>query len=136
VNAADVAGGSGAGTGAGRELDGSLGRNLDGELVSALAGKQAGREQAVAFRTRRVVAASHGVMQDQKAGRKRGRALALASILLVVLAMGPFVWRVTDDIVSGEHWADLATQTSLWICILLPALVAAALVAGWMRQKP
>jgi hypothetical protein len=132
VNAADLAGGSGAGTGAGRELGG----NLDGELVSALAGKQAGREQAVAFRTRRVVAASHGVMQDQKAGRKRGRALALASILLVILAMGPFVWRVTDDIVSGEHWADLATQTSLWICILLPALVAAALVAGWMRQKP
>jgi hypothetical protein len=83
-----------------------------------------------------VVLASHGVMQDQKAGRKRSRALALASIFLVILAMGPFVWRVTDDIVDGEHWSDLATQSGLWISILLPALVAAALVAGWRRQRP
>jgi hypothetical protein len=109
---------------------------VSADLVSALSGKQAGREQAVAYRTRRVVLASHGVMQDQKAGRRRGRALALASILLLVLAMGPFVWRVTDDIVAGEHWSDAATQGSLWICILFPALVAAALVAGWMRQRP
>jgi hypothetical protein len=124
VNTAGVAGGPGA----------DAGERPD--LVSALAGKQAGREQAVAYRTRRVVLASHGVMQDQKAGRKRSRALALASILLVVLAMGPFIWRVTDDIVGGEHWGDVATQGGLWISILLPALVAAALVAGWMRQKP
>jgi hypothetical protein len=110
--------------------------SVSAELVSALSGKQAGREQAVAYRTRRVVLASHGVMQDQKAGRRRGRALALASILLVVLAMGPFVWRATDDIIAGEHWSDVATQGSLWICILFPALVAAALVAGWMRQRP
>jgi len=106
------------------------------DLLAALTGKEAGRDQAVAYRTRRVVLASHGVMQDQKAGRKRGRALALASILLLILAMGPFVWRVTDDIAGGEHWADMATQSSLWICILFPALVAAALVAGWMRQRP
>jgi len=106
------------------------------DLLAALAGKQAARDQEVACRTRRVVLASHGVMQDQKAGRKRVRALALASILLVILAMGPFVWRVTDDIVGGEHWGDIATQSSLWICILFPALVAAALVAGWMRQRP
>ena len=125
---AGVAGGPG--RGAGPDTD------QDRELVSALAGKQAGREQAVAYRTRRVVLASHGVMQDQKAGRRRSRALALASILLVILAMGPFVWRVTDDILGGERWTDVATQGSLWICILFPALVAAALVAGWLRQRP
>lgn len=129
MTTADFAGGPG--TGAARERD-----DANRDLVSALAGKQAGREQAVAYRTRRVVLASHGVMQDQKAGRKRSRALALASIFLVVLAMGPFVWRVTDDIVDGEHWSDLATQSGLWISILLPALVAAALVAGWRRQRP
>jgi len=76
-----------------------------------------------------------GVLQDQKAGRRRTRSLALASILLVVLAMGPFVWRVTDEMIDGEHWSDMATQVSLWICIFFPALLAAALVAGWMRNR-
>jgi hypothetical protein len=124
VKTSEMAGGSGAGAGENRDL------------LAALAGTQAGREQAVAYRTRRVVLASHGVMQDQKAGRRRTRALALASIFLVILAMGPFVWRVTDDIIGGEHWSDVATQGGLWICIMLPALVAAALVAGWLRQRP
>lgn len=117
------------------EVAGNSRAEQDRDLLSALTGRQAGRERVVAHRTRRVVMASLGVMQDQKAGRKRTLSLALASILLVVLAMGPFLWHVTDDIIGGEHWEDLATQVSLWICILLPALVAAALVAGWMRQK-
>ena len=108
-------------------------RNRD--LLSALAGNQAGRERDVAYRTRRVVLASLGVMQDQKAGRKRSRAVALASILLVILALGPFFWRVADDLIGGEHISDIATQFSLWVCILCPALLAAALVAGWSRDK-
>jgi hypothetical protein len=61
--------------------------------------------------------------------------MALVSILLVILAMGPFVWRVADDVIGGEHWTDMATQTSLWVCILLPAVLAAALVAGWLRRE-
>jgi hypothetical protein len=75
-------------------------------------------------------------MQQQKQGRRRTRSLALVSILLVILAMGPFVWRLTDDLIGGEHWSDMATQTSLWVCILLPAVLAAALVAGWLRREP
>jgi len=105
------------------------------DLLSALAGNQAGRERAVARRTRGVVLASLGVMQDQKADRKRSRAVVMASVLLVVLAMGPFLWRVADDLIGGEHFSDIATQTSLWICILCPALLAAALVAGWSSKK-
>lgn len=107
----------------------------ENDVLAALAGKQAGREQAVGFRTRRVVMASMGLMREQKAGQRRSRSLALAGSLLVVLAMGPFIWRVADDIIGGERWNDPATQASLWICILFAALVAAALVAGWMRQK-
>jgi hypothetical protein len=105
------------------------------DLVSALAGNQAGRERTVAQNTSRVVMASLGLMREQKAGRKRGRALALASILLVVLALGPFFWRVADDLIDGELFCDLATRFSLWVCILCPALLAAALVAGWSRRK-
>ena len=103
------------------------------ELLSALAGTDAGRERAVAESTRRVVLASAGVMKDQREDRKRSRSLALAGFLLMLLALGPFVWRVADDLIGGEHWSDMATQTSLWVCVACPALLAAALVAGWSR---
>jgi hypothetical protein len=118
-------------------MSGNAGSGSDGDhdLLAALTGNQASQERAVAYRTRRVVAASLGVMHDQKEGRRRGRALALVSMLLVILAMGPFVWRLSDDIIEGEHWADIATQTSLWVCFLFPAVLAAALVAGWMRSE-
>jgi len=105
------------------------------DLISALAGNQAGRERVVAHHTRRVVLASLGVMQEQKAGRKRGRSVALAIILLVLLALGPFVWRVADDLIEGEPMNDVASQFSLLVCILCPALVAAAMVVGWVRRK-
>jgi hypothetical protein len=105
------------------------------ELLAALAGKRAARDCAVAQTTRRVVRTSLGVMQDQEAGRKRSRALALAALVLILLALGPFVWRVTDDLIGGEHLSDLATQTSLWICLLCPAVLAAVIVAGWARRR-
>jgi hypothetical protein len=105
------------------------------DLLDALAGRQAGRDRAVAETTRRVVMASAGVMKDQRADRERSRSLALASILLMLLALGPFVWRVADDVIGGEHWSDMATQTSLWVCLFCPAIVAAALVAGWSRIR-
>jgi DMSO/TMAO reductase YedYZ heme-binding membrane subunit len=105
-------------------------------MLAALAGRQAGRERAVAEKTRRVVMASLGVMEDQKAGRKRNRSLVLALSLLVLLALVPFIWRVTDDLIGGELLSDMATQLSLWACILCPAVLAAVLVAGWSRSKP
>jgi hypothetical protein len=105
------------------------------DLISALAGKQAGRDRVVAEKTRRVVMASFGVMQDQKAGRRRTRSVVLASLLLALLAFGPLAWRVADDLIGGEHISDIATQTSLWACILIPAVLAAFLVAGWSRAR-
>ena len=110
-------------------------RDADPQLLSALAGKEAGRERDVAFRTRRVVAASLGVLQGQKEGRKRGRALALAAILMVILALGPLVWRLADEVMAGAHLTDEAIQVSLLAFILCPAILAAVLVAGWMRKR-
>ncbi len=107
----------------------------DRDLLSSLAGTQAARDAAVAHRTRRVVLASLEQLQEQKAGRKRSSAVALAVLLLVVLAMGPFVWRVVDDLIGGERLGDIATQFSLLICIFCPAIVAAVLVAGWARRN-
>ena len=110
-------------------------RPANPDLLAALAGKQAGRDRVVAEKTRRVVMPSFGVMQDQKAGRRRTRSVVLASLLLALLAFGPLAWRVADDLIGGEHISDIATQTSLWACILIPAVLAAFLVAGWSRAR-
>jgi hypothetical protein len=108
----------------------------DRDLLSALTGHQASRDCLIAFRTRRVVSASHGLMQEQRAGRKRIRAVALAAIVLVVLILGPLVWCSVDRLIAGERWRDLTSQCALWVCIFCPALVACALVAGWVRNRP
>jgi Na+-driven multidrug efflux pump len=79
--------------------------------------------------------ASLGVMQEQKASRKRSRAVAVAALLLMVLALGPFIWHLADELFEGEHITDIAAQFALWACILSPAILAAALVAGWLRRR-
>jgi hypothetical protein len=107
----------------------------DRELLSALAGTQSGQDCLVAWRTRRVVSASQGLMQEQKAGRKRIRAVALAAIALVVLGLGPLVWWAINSLTAAEHWRDLTCQFALWVCIFCPALVACALLAGWVRNR-
>ena len=109
--------------------------SADRDLLAALAGMQASRDGVVAHRTRRVVLGSLGVMQEQMGRRKRSRSMALVGILLAGLGMAPFVWRVADDLIGGEHLCDLTTQLSLLVCVLCPALVAAVLVAGWMRRS-
>jgi len=119
------------------DLTGEPRPGADRDLLAALAGNQSGRECTVAWRTRRVVIASQGVMQDQKADRKRIRAVALAAAVLVVLGLGPLMWWATSSLIAmeHEHWRDLTCQSALWICILCPALVACALLAGWVRNR-
>lgn len=105
------------------------------DLVEALAGGQGDRERTVAHRTRRVVMASLGVLQEQKAGRRRARSVALACILVALLLLGPTAWRITDDLIGGEFFSDLTTQFSLWYMFLCLAVTGAVLVAGWVKHK-
>lgn len=107
----------------------------DRDLVSALAGNQTDRECAVAHRTRCVVVASMGVMQEQKAGRKRVISVALASILLVILGLGPLAWWVTSNLLAGGRMGELGSEISLIVGVLCPSILAAALVVGWARHR-
>jgi hypothetical protein len=95
----------------------------------------ADRDRQVAQSTRRVVMASLGVMKDQKADRKRSRSLALAALLVILLIVGPLLWLAVDHFIAGGHLGDLTTEFNLWFCVLCPAILAAALVAGWLRKK-
>jgi len=105
------------------------------DVKTSVAAEHADRDRKVAYGTRRVVMASLGVLKDQKAGRKRIRAVALASVLVFLLVLGPLIWWAVDNLIAGEHLGDLASQFSLWVCILCPALLAAAVMAGWLRHR-
>jgi Na+-driven multidrug efflux pump len=111
------------------------GASADRDLLAALAGTQASRDSMLAHRTSRVVNASLGVMKDQKAGRKRVRAVALAALLVVVFVLSPLVWWAVDSLIAGGHLGDVTSEFALWVCILCPALVACALLAGWVRNR-
>lgn len=102
------------------------------EVLAALAGGDANRERAVAHKTRRVVMTSAGVLQEQEAGRKRIRSMALAATLIVLFVVGPLVWWAVENLMEEGRLGEIG----VWAFFLCSALLASALVAGWVRRKP
>jgi hypothetical protein len=111
------------------------GKSMQGELVEAVAGYGADRERATADKTRRVVMASAGVMKEQRAGRKRVRAMALAATLVVFFVVGPPVWWIAETLIEEEHLTSLTSELAVWGFFSITALLGSALLAGWLRRK-
>ena len=97
--------------------------------------RDGGRDREVAQKTRRVVMASLGVMLEQKAGRKRNRAVAVAAMLVVFFIVGPPLWWVADTLLEEEHVTNLPSEIGVWGYFLCTGLLASALVVGWVRRK-
>ena len=106
-----------------------------GDLVEAMAGFSGDRDRATADKTRRVVVASAGLMQEQRAGRKRIRAMALAATLVVFFVVGPPVWWVADTLIEEEHLTSLTSELAVWGFFSVAALLGSALLAGWLRRR-
>lgn len=104
-------------------------------LISAVNGREANRERAVAHRTRRVLLSSLGVLQQRNQDKSRARALAVGIACVVCLLIAPLLWEATDSLIAGEHLADPGSQLSLWACMMCPTLLGAALLVGWLRKR-
>ena len=105
------------------------------DVLAALAGGQADRERQVAQQTRRVVMASLGVIQEHKAGLKRSRAVELSVALLVFFVVGPPIWWIAETLIEEERITSVAAEITVWGGFLCTALLASALVDGWVRRK-
>lgn len=105
------------------------------DVLAALAGKAAERQREVAQTARRVVLTSLGVLKEQQAGRNRSRSMALAAVLAVALLISPGIWWLVDMLVDVDRLPRAVGETVIWAFFLLTALLAAALVAGWSRNR-
>ena len=105
------------------------------DLAEALGGFSGERDRATADRTRRVVMASAGLMQEQRAGRKRIRAMALAATLMVLFVVAPPIWWIAENLIEEEHLTSLVSELAVWGFFSVTALLGSALLAGWLRRK-
>lgn len=97
-------------------------------LLRAVSGRDVSSQLPVVARTRRAIRVANETRhEDGKRGRRNfGISLFAGGALFVLIA--PVLWDSLDDLIGGEHFADLPTQVALVSTLLLLSVVAALIV--------
>jgi hypothetical protein len=98
-------------------------------LLRSLAGRDANAQLPLVARTRRAIrVANDARLEKGERGRRHiGITLFVFGALFVLLA--PVIWGGVEDLVGGEHFADLPAQVMLLSTFLMLAVVGALAVA-------
>lgn len=105
------------------------------DVAAALGGAPAQHDASVAHRTRRVVLASLGVLQDQQAISRRSRALALLAALLFLVVLSPPLCWIGDILIEEERISSFVGQLSIWGLFVIAALLGTAIVVRLLRSR-
>jgi len=106
------------------------------DLLRALTGNCGCKDRETGEKTRRVVLASLGVLKDQCQFRRRNCALALATLLVLIVLLGPILWWAWEQLLCEDHLNSLVCQLHILLFFLGGAVMASVILAGWLRRKP
>jgi drug/metabolite transporter (DMT)-like permease len=110
------------------------GMQISEELVNAIVNLNCPANLATVQRTRRVLRDAAFALEERRLRQRRNTAFALVAFLMILIFLAPAVWNSAEDILNGEHLADLPAQAAFLLLTLTPAMLA-ALAAVWKEQR-
>lgn len=103
-------------------------------LLRAVSGRDAGAQLPVVARTRRAIRIANETRREDGERGRRAFGISLFAGCALFLLLAPGLWYGLDDLIAGEHFADLPTQVAL-VSTLLMMSVVAALAVLWRSRS-
>jgi hypothetical protein len=104
------------------------------DVVHAIVGLNSEANLALVHRTRRVIRDTAIGLAEERSRRRRNIGFAVLAFLVLALVLAPAIWNGVEDLLGGEHFADLPTQITFLLLMLFPTMLA-ALIAGWKGHR-
>ncbi len=108
--------------------------SIRGDAVDAIANINCESNLARVQRTRRAIRDAAIGLQEERARQRRNLGCALATVLCMLILLGPAIWNSVEDLMGGEHFTDFPLQGALFLLLLFPAMIA-ALIAVWRGDR-
>jgi hypothetical protein len=103
-------------------------------LLRAVAGYDANAQLPVVARTRRAIRVANESRLEQGERGRRQIGITLFVFGAIVVLLAPVMWGAVEDMVGGEHFADLPAQVMLLSAFLMLA-VGGALAVAWLGRR-